>query len=233
VVPTVLLVSNDQNACTLLTTVLEAEGMMVAGPVAGDSALETAIVSGPSLILMNVNPARVKSFQLLQHLRGQKNTASTPIIVFGESACETDLALALEMGADDYFLRPLRPTEVIARVRAVLRRSGGAEQTIAERRVGPLAIDAHAHTVTYQDEPVAVTRTELYILNLLAAHAGTVVTREQIIHVCRKSEHPVLPRSVDVHIRSIRRKLRGGAHLVMTIRAVGYRLKGAREIHLE
>jgi two-component system phosphate regulon response regulator PhoB len=227
---TVLVVSDDQDTCTLLRTILEADGFRVVCAFDGVSGLATATANVPNVILIDVNLPRMNGLQLLQHLREPGITAFIPIVMISGAASETDLVLSLEQGADDYIVRPFKSRELVARLRAVLRRSGGDRRGVAERRIGPLAIDENAHTVTYQDESVAITHTEFQILDLLAKNAGMAISREQIIQASRKSGHPVLARSVDVHIRSIRRKLKGGANLIVTIRAVGYRLKGIDEL---
>ena len=161
-----------------------------------------------------------------KRLKADRNTASVPIVMLTAKGEDADVVTGLELGADDYIVKPFSPRVLLARIKAVLRRleEQPEEETSVIRR-GEITIDQARHRVTVEGNPVALTALEMRILVALARRPGLVFTRYQIVDATQGEGVGVTDRSVDVHMVSLRRKLGDSGEMIETVRGVGYRFK--------
>ncbi|MDH7511705.1 MAG: response regulator [Clostridiales bacterium] len=179
----------------------------------------------PDLILLDLMLPDADGLDICTYLRRKREWASIPVIMVTAKGDETDRVLGLELGADDYVTKPFSPRELVARVKAVLRRQASCEEIRKIEVEGVLAIDLEKHEVLAGGEKIDVTSTEFKILSLLASKKGRVFTRDQILDHLWGHEKAVLDRTVDVHIRNLRDKLGQAAKLIKNVRGVGYKLE--------
>jgi two-component system phosphate regulon response regulator PhoB/two-component system alkaline phosphatase synthesis response regulator PhoP len=182
-------------------------------------------LSKPDLIVLDLMLPDADGLDVCKLLRKNDSYSSIPIIMLTAKGEETDRVLGLELGADDYVTKPFSPRELVARVKAVLRREikpeGGEIQNIA----GIIRIDPGKHEVKLKGEVIDLTSTEFRILHLLASKKGWVFSRDQILDHLWGQEKAVLDRTIDVHIKHLREKLGEAAHLIKNVRGVGYKLE--------
>jgi len=179
----------------------------------------------PDLIILDLMLPGADGFEVCKSLKQRAETRAVPIIMLTAKSDETDRVLGLELGADDYVTKPFSPKELIARVKAVLRRSGEprGSQKIAVGRL--LVLDRDRHEILVEGRRVDLSSTEFNILFLLASGRGRVFTREQILDHVWGNEKIVLDRTIDVHIKNLRERLGPAAGLIKNIRGVGYKLE--------
>jgi two-component system response regulator AdeR len=160
-------------------------------------------------------------------LRRVRADGATPVIMLTARAEDIDKLLGLELGADDYIVKPFSPREVVARVRAVLRRVGGSNAGPGPCRVGPLEVDGVRMTARVHGRRVEFTVTEFRLVEHLALHPGRVFSRAELLEAATPDSN-ALERVIDAHLKNLRRKLdeAGAPHLLQTVRGVGYRLAG-------
>ncbi len=179
----------------------------------------------PDLILLDLMLPDADGFEICKYLRRKDEFISVPIIMLSAKGEETDKVLGLELGADDYVTKPFSPKELVARVKAVLRRQG-KEEILNKIEIGDLlTIFPEKHEAFVEGNKVDLTSTEFKILTLLASKKGWVFTRNQILDYLWGQEKAVLDRTVDVHIKHLREKLGKQASLIKNIRGVGYKLE--------
>jgi len=224
----ILVADDEKDIVELIAFNLEREGFSVLKAYDGEAALEIARNGRPDLLLLDLMLPRIPGLELCRMLRRDPRTASLPIIMVTARGEEMDRVLGLEMGADDYVTKPFSVRELLARVRAVLRRRAEPEEPpeeVIER--GPLRINLSTCEVSVGGRRVELSATELRLLAFLARRPGRVYTREQIMDQVWGDEVYVEPRTVDVHIKRLRTRLEENPEkpvLVQTVRGVGYRL---------
>jgi len=224
--PKILIVEDDADIRELLQYSLAREGNDVVVAADGRAALVAARRMLPDLVLLDLMLPGTDGLEVCRQLRGERATAGAAIIMVTAKGEESDVVLGLGLGADDYVLKPFKTNELVARVKAVLRRTREDLRRPDERRAlvhGPLRIDPERHKVTADGEEVPLTATEFRILHYLASRPGRVFTRDQILTASMGQDSMVLERNIDVHVRSIRRKLGPHRDLIETVRAIGYR----------
>jgi DNA-binding response OmpR family regulator len=167
----------------------------------------------------------VDGFDVCKKLRQDPITASVPILMLTAKAEEQDRVLGLELGADDYVTKPFNIRELLARVKALLRRSDASLEPPEVVKAGKIMIDVSRHQVTVAGKPVELTKTEFNILKALAERRGRVLSRDDLITMARGEDVAVVDRTVDVHVASLRRKLGKHGQAIETVRGVGYKLK--------
>lgn len=215
-----LLVEDDPTISDPLLEGLRREGFDVELASTGAAALAAAPVD---LVLLDLGLPDLEGRVVCQQLR---ETSNVPIIVVTARSDEIDRVVLLELGADDYVVKPFGFRELVARIRAVLRRAGQPEASIGDAEsvsVGALVIDRRRHEVSYDDQPVAVTPKEYDLLLCLALDAGAVKTREQLMREVWDEHWWGSTKTLDVHIASLRRKL--SPEVIETVRSVGYRYR--------
>ncbi len=220
----VLVVEDDPGIATPLVGVLERAGFSVTHVATG----REAIAADPGdLVLLDLGLPDMDGIDVCRRLRER---SAVPIIVVTARGDEVDRVVGLEVGADDYVVKPFGKRELVARIRAVLRRTGGATSSTddhgaaADRSVvGRLVVDRRAHRVLIDDAEIALTPTEFDLLELLSRDAGAVVRRSEILDEVWDGEWYGPTRTIDVHVAALRRKL-GEPGWIETVRGVGFRL---------
>ena len=180
----------------------------------------------PDLTILDLMLPDADGFEVCKYLKKTDKLASVPIIMLTARVGETDKILGLELGADDYVTKPFSPSELVARVKAVLRRREPRKEDVERIDIeGVLSLDLQRHEVSVKGRKVELTSTEFRILQLLASKKGWVFSRDKILDYLWGNEKTVVDRTVDVHIKHLREKLGAAAKLVKNIRGVGYKLE--------
>jgi two-component system, OmpR family, response regulator CpxR len=231
-----LIVDDDHGLVNLLTRFLEGEGFHVDAAYDHASGLSAALSADHELIILDVMLPGGTGFELLKILRQQ---SAVPVLLLTARGEAVDRILGLEIGADDYLAKPFDPRELVARIRAIFRRTretaGSAARPDHEETltVGEISMSLGTRTVTCSSAPVDLTSVEFNVLELLLRNAGSVVTREQIAEVALGRPLNAFDRSVDVHVSRLRKKLSScptsAEELIRPIRGVGYFLSAAAE----
>ena len=180
----------------------------------------------PDLIILDLMLPDADGFEVCKYLRKTDKLAAIPVIMLTARVGETDKILGLELGADDYVTKPFSPSELVARVKAVLRRKEPRREEAERIDIeGILSLDLQRHEVSVKGKKVDLTSTEFRILQMLASKKGWVFSREKILDYLWGSEKTVVDRTVDVHIKHLREKLGPAAGLIKNLRGVGYKLE--------
>ena len=222
----ILIVEDEADIAELLAYKLVQEDMTVDTCSRGDTALERIRQSPPDLVLLDLMLPGLDGLELCRMMRRDEATASIPIIMLTAKAEEIDRIVGLELGADDYIVKPFSPREVALRVKAVLRRAGEPSEAEQERlEVGELSLDPAGHRLFVAGEEVTLTATEFRLLRRLMESPGRVLTRNTLLTDAWGYSSDVDSRTVDTHIRRLRRKLGSESNRVETVIGVGYRLR--------
>jgi two-component system phosphate regulon response regulator PhoB len=222
----ILVVEDEGNILELIVYNLKKEGFHVTGVISGEDAIERTRNDYPDLILLDLMLPKLNGFEVCRILKNDPATHNIPIIMLTAKGEEHDIISGLELGSDDYIVKPFSPKVLIARIKAVLRRNtrDGVDET-AVIRISDLTIHPGRHEVTISNEVVDLTFTEFKVLHFLASRPGWVFTRYQIVESVRGDNYPVTDRSVDVLIVGLRKKLDRFGHIIETVRGVGYRFR--------
>jgi DNA-binding response OmpR family regulator len=223
----ILVVDDDRNIVQLVRMYLERDGYDVAVAYDGEEALDVTRAFKPDLIVLDLMLPRVDGLEACKRIRWDSDV---PIIMLTARTTETDRLYGLDLGADDYVTKPFSPSELVARIRAVLRRAPGADDMTGpeELAIGPLVIYPRRHQVLVGDRPVNLTPTEFNLLRVMALSPGRVFTRAQLIEKAFGYDFEGFERNVDVHITSLRRKLDVGSRkskLIKTVYGLGYKIE--------
>jgi DNA-binding response OmpR family regulator len=222
---TIALVDDEPDLVELVSLHLRRAGFEMQTFLDGRTFLKYLDRHRPDLVILDLMLPDTDGFEICKYLRSNKEFASLPIIMLTAKGDETDRVLGLELGADDYITKPFSIKELVARVKAVLRRME-APQTIQKVEIGKvLALDLEKHKVLVEGREIELTSTEFKILGLLALNKGRVFARDQILDHLWGQEKVVVDRTIDVHIRNLREKLGKAATLIKNIRGVGYKVE--------
>jgi two-component system alkaline phosphatase synthesis response regulator PhoP len=224
----ILVADDDREIVRLVRAYLEQAGYEVLGAYDGEMALHILRREHPDLVVLDLMLPFRDGWDVTRVVRGDPDLAATPIIMLTARVEDQDKIVGLELGADDYVTKPFNPRELMARVRAVLRRTRGEPASPRVIHAGQLTIDLDAHVVELDDQPVHLTPTEFALLQALAEHPGHALTRLELIEKGLGYSYEGLERTVDSHIKNLRRKLGGidaDADLIETVFGVGYRLR--------
>ena len=219
--PLILVVDDEPKVARLASDYLEKNGFRVVTAADGQSALTIARREKPDLIILDLMLPQIDGREVCRILRRESDV---PIIMLTALSEEIDQVTGLEIGADDYITKPFSPRAMVARVRALLRRTRGEIKLPSIIRIGGLEIDSEKHLVTFNGNPIKFTPNEFKLLHLLANRPGQTLTREQLL----EDLHGVtssIDRSVDSHIKNLRKKLEtaSGESMIETIYGIGYR----------
>ena len=225
----ILVVDDEKDIIDLLSYNLSKEGFAVITARNGKEALEK-VKQKPDLILLDVMMPEMNGLQVIQELKKNKTTSSIPILLLTAKGTETDEIVGLEIGADDYIIKPVKIGKIVARVHAILRRQENALQKSLPLmdmiQVKDLLINVSSYTASIGKKKLALPRKEFETLVYLIRNKGRVLSRESILNAVWGENVHVVDRTVDVHIRKIREKLDGYAEMIETVPGVGYRFKG-------
>jgi len=223
----ILVVDDEEDILELITYNLSREGYRVDPTTSGEEALERVFAKLPDLVILDLMLPGIDGLEVCRRLRADFKSKHVPIMMLTAKGEESDIVTGLELGADDYMVKPFSPRVLLARVRNLLRRrKAGSQDAGSVICLDELVIDPNRHEVTLEDKHVDMTYSEFGILHLLARQRGWVFTRHQIVSAVHGDDYPVTDRSIDVQIVNLRRKLGRYGQLIETVRGVGYRFKG-------
>lgn len=219
----ILVVDDEKKFVNVLRAYLEQAGFAVVTASDGKSALTAFRREKPNLILLDLNLPELDGLDVARTIRKESNA---PIIMLTARVEETDRLIGLELGADDYITKPFSPREVVARVRAVLRRVKGESASVEILRVGEIEMDLARHVVKVQGEPVELTPTEFDLLHALMKNPGRAFTRMQLLDLVQGEAFEGYERTIDAHIKNLRQKLDDDPkqpRYLLTVFGVGYK----------
>ncbi len=219
----ILIVDDEPDVVELVEYNLKNAGFDVIKSSDGNEALNTIQNKNPDLILLDIMLPNIDGFEICKILKRNPDTAAIPIIMLTAKAAEVDRIVGLELGADDYITKPFSPRELVLRVKTLLKRIKGNDETTSIIQYGHLRIDTARFEVTVKGKKIELTATEFKLLLTLASRPGRVQTREQLLQEVWEYNSSVDTRTVDTHIRRLREKLGQAADYIETLRGFGYR----------
>jgi DNA-binding response OmpR family regulator len=222
----VAVVDDEPDILELVSVNLKKERFKVREFADAESFYRFLRTEAPSLIVLDLMLPDADGFEICKYLRKTPKFASVPIIMLTARADEGDRILGLELGADDYVLKPFSPKELVARVKAVLRRT--EQKPVEDERIeiaNVLSLDPQKHEVSVRGKKIDLTSTEFRILQLLASKPGWVFSRDKVLDYLWGNEKTVVDRTVDVHMKHLRDKLADVGKLIKNVRGVGYKLE--------
>src|SRR5437867_4949012 len=221
----ILIVEDEQGVVHLLKSRLDAEGFQVIAAYNGQEGLRAVTEGRPDLVILDLTLPDLDGFEFCRRIRGQAETASLPILVLSGRAEEVDKVVMLTLGADDYVTKPFNAKELVARVKTLLRRVS-APVVPRMLRVGTLEVDLDRYTASVAGQPITLTSKEFELLKILLEAKERTLSRAFLLERVWEygEELEIETRTVDVHIRSLRKKLGSEGTRILTVRNVGYRL---------
>ncbi len=219
---TILVVDDEQNIVKLARLYLNKDGYHVEAAYDGVEALEKAKSLRPDLIILDIMMPEMDGLAVCRELR---KTSNVPIIILTARDDDVDRIVGLELGADDYITKPFNPRELVARVRAVLRRSSNEEPTQPVLEADGVRLDSASREVTVEGEPITLRAKEFDLLAAFMSHTGTVLDRERLLQLVWGSDYYGDTRTIDVHVAWLREKLAGAKRVkIQTVWGIGYKL---------
>jgi two-component system phosphate regulon response regulator PhoB len=223
---TVLIVDDEADIRELVRYNLEKEGYRVTAAEDGEQAMREVRAQPPDIVVLDLMLPGLDGLEVCRIMKADPTLSAIPILMLTAKGEEADVVVGLEMGADDYVIKPFSQRVLAARIKAVLRRRKQSERSESDViSLRDLVINPGTRQVTVSGQPVDLTNTEFRILHHLVRRPGWVFTRYQIVDAVQGDSAPVTSRSVDVHVFSLRRKLGACGRYVETVRGVGYRFK--------
>jgi len=219
----ILVIDDDVELCALVTEYLEPEGFQVEAVHDGEHGLERALSGDHLLVVLDVMLPKMNGFDVLRRMR---STSRMPVLLLTARGEDVDRIVGLEIGADDYLPKPFNPRELVARIRAILRRTRAAEGSPGDiLRVGNVELNPATRTVLQDGNNVELTSVEFNLLQVLLQEAGQVVSRERLVDTVLGRKFSPFDRSIDMHVSKVRKKLGdtdGGTDYIKTVRGIGY-----------
>ncbi len=217
----IVVIEDDPAILDLIRFNLEKNGFSVEGFINGYEGLNYLVKNPADLLILDLMLPDIDGFEICKEVRVREQTKKLPIIILTAKGEEVDRVLGLELGADDYIVKPFSPRELIARIKAILRRTISEETTEEVLKFNELVMGVKKHKVFYKEREIDLSATEFKILYCLMKNPGRVFTRDNLLDVIGKT---ILDRNIDVHITNLRKKLGPGGNFIKTIRGVGYKL---------
>lgn len=223
----ILIVEDEKDIVKMLEYNLKKEGFKTLSARDGESAVNLAGKEHPDLVLLDLMLPGIDGLEVCKRLKSEKKTASIPIIMLTAKSQESDKIVGLELGADDYVTKPFSPRELIARIKAVLRRAEEKGKIPDMLKTGDLIVDLSKIAVTIKGKPVELTSKEFELLKTLIKARGRVLSRDHLLDTIWGFDHAaeIQTRTVDVHIRTLRKKLKTEAKRIVTVKNYGYRFE--------
>ncbi len=223
----VLIIEDEEDIRELVRYNLERDNFAVSDAESGEAGLKAVAKKKPDLILLDLMLPGKDGLQICRELKQNDGTRDIPVVMMTAKGEESDIVTGLELGAEDYVVKPFSPKVLVARVKAVLRRKTAVQASDAEDvlRIYDLVIHPGRHEVTVGGKPVDLTASDFGLLHFLARRPGWVFTRYQIVDAVHGEDYPVTERSVDVQIVGLRKKLKKAGDYIETVRGIGYRFK--------
>ena len=220
----ILIVEDDEDIVEMIAYNLKKEGYRILSALRGEEAVSLAKRERPDLIILDLMLPGIDGFEVCKILKKNEITMQIPIIMLTAKSQEIDKVIGLELGADDYITKPFSPKELIARIKAVLRRF---QKPLPKKKIkiGDLVIDSLKYEVFVSGRKISLTSTEFKLLEFLAQRQGLVLSRDKILDGVFGYDSESYDRTIDAHIKSLRRKLGKAKGYIETIRGVGYRFK--------
>ncbi len=221
----ILIVDDEKDIVKMLDYNLQKEGFKTTLAYDGEEALDKAAVNQPDLIILDLMLPGLDGLEVCKTLKKEQKTSNIPIIMLTAKSQETDKIVGLELGADDYVTKPFSPRELIARIKAVLRRAKEKETVPELLKVGDLTVDLSKIAVSVKNKPVELTAKEFELLKTLIKAKGRVLSRDYLLDTIWGFDNAmeIQTRTVDVHIRTLRKKLKNEAKRIVTVKNYGYR----------
>lgn len=223
----ILVVEDEADILEVIRHNLSREGYEVLASRDGEEGFRLARKEAPDLVVLDLMLPGLDGVEICRRLKADPVTRAIPVVMVTAKGEESDVVLGLGVGADDYVPKPFRPRELLARVKAVLRRGPLRDEKGSGERIvrGGLVVDAMRHEVRVEGKPVPFTATQFRLLHFLASHPGRVFTRDQLLSRVIGEHAIVIDRNIDVHVRAVREKLGAHRDVIETVRGVGYRFR--------
>lgn len=221
----IAIIDDEPDILELVSIHLKKSGFKVKEFLDADSFLKSLSNQTPDLIILDLMLPDADGLDICKYLKKEDKFSSIPIIMLTAKVDETDRILGLELGADDYVTKPFSPRELVARVKAVLRRNQQKQKSKKIKIGNVLVIDSERYEVFVNNKKINLTVTEFRILQCLAERKGKALTRDQILDYLWGEEKAVLDRTIDVHIKHLREKLGKSGKLIKNIRGIGYKIE--------
>jgi two-component system phosphate regulon response regulator PhoB len=223
----ILIVEDEEDILDVVAYHLEQAGFKTVKAKAGDEALEIIEQTPPDLIVLDIMLPGMTGTEVCKTLKQQEETRYIPIVMLTAKGEEIDRVVGFELGADDYVTKPFSPRELVLRIKAILKRVHGSEESHDILKMAGLSIDKPKHQVLLDGKPVHLTATEFNLLLTLVERKGRVQTREMLLEAVWGYEYVGFTRTVDTHVRRLRAKLGSWGEHLETVRGVGYRIGGS------
>ncbi len=220
----ILIIEDDRDIVEMLEYNLQEQGYDTISAFNGKDGIVLAQKEQPDLIILDIMLPITDGFEVCRTIKSNQMTTNIPIIILSAKSQETDKVVGLELGADDYVTKPFSPRELLARIKAMLRR-GREPQPSGVIKRGDIIIDSTRHKVAIRGKEILLTFTEFKLLELMARRPGIVLSRDRILNAVSGDDAVVCDRTVDAHIKSLRQKLGKAKDYIETVRGVGYRFK--------
>lgn len=227
----ILIVEDEKDIIELIQYNLEREGYGAAAVKSGEDAIRFLERENPELIILDLMLPGMDGLEICRLIKSDNKTKNIPVLMLTAKSEESDVVIGLQLGADDYVTKPFSPKVLLARIKALLRRSSGKAITDQVRQFEDFKIDLPKHKITYKNQPIDLTALEFNILEFLSRYPGRVFSRDQIMDNVWKDGKFIVDRAVDVHIRGLRKKLGKAAEFIQTVRGSGYRFKEMEQEH--
>lgn len=221
----ILVVDDEEDILELIRYNLVKEGFVVLCAEDGEECLEMTAKHSPDLIVLDLMMPGIDGLDVCKRLKNDPETQNLPIIMLTAKSSESDVVVGLELGADDYVVKPFSPRILIARIKSVLRRTQKSEDKSSVLRRSGFTVNSTGREVSYKGEEIYLTFSEFEILKLLISHPGRVFSRLQIMKAARNDDYIVTERAIDVQIVNLRKKLKEGGKNIRTVRGVGYKFQ--------
>lgn len=223
----ILIVEDEKDIVKMLEYNLKKEGFKILSARDGESAVNLSGKEHPDLVLLDLMLPGIDGIEVCKRLKSERKTASIPIIMLTAKSQESDKIVGLELGADDYVTKPFSPRELIARIKAVLRRVEEKGKLPDMLKTGDMIVDLSKIAVTIKGKPVELTSKEFELLKTLIKARGRVLSRDHLLDTIWGFDHAaeIQTRTVDVHVRTLRKKLKTEAKRIVTVKNYGYRFK--------